>query len=136
MRSPDFPSKPMTRSPQQSAMEWIRLERQRQTQSEGWSPRHDDEHTDGELLRAAVIYIWHGTMMQASFEGGLPVGWPWEAQWWKPKSRQRNLIRAGALCLAERDRCRRAGLPTEPADREYAIVIRELVALRDEPVAA
>lgn len=137
MRRPgDFPRKETVRTPEQQAAEDVRLERQRQIRSEGWSAKHDDEHSDGELLRAAVIYIWHGTMMQTSYEGGLPLGWPWEAKWWKPKDRDRNLVRAGALCLAERDRCRRAGLTTGPADHQYSIVIRELVALRGEPVAA
>ena len=39
----------------------------------------------------------------------VPVGFPWEPKWWKPKTPQRDLERAGALCLAELDRLKRAG---------------------------
>jgi hypothetical protein len=30
--------------------------------------------------------------------------WPWSFEWWKPKDRIRNLVRAGALIAAEIDR--------------------------------
>ena len=137
MRSPDHPPAPTKMWPELQAMEWIKSERQRQIQGEGWSAVHDDQHSDGELLRAAGAYIWHGTNHPMTYqEGGLPMNWPWDAKWWKPKSRQRNLIRAGALCLAERDRCRRAGLPTDAADHKYRLVIRELVALGHQPIPA
>lgn len=116
------------RQPEQRAAEYVRLERQRQLEVEGWSAEHDDQHTEGEMLRAAVIYTWHGTT-KWGYEGDVPKGWPWDPQWWKPKSRQRNLERAGALCLAEGERLLRAGLPTEPANHKYRIVIRELTAL-------
>lgn len=114
----------------------IATERQRQISVEGWTPAHDDEHRDGEMLRAAVVYIWHGTMMGPSFEGGLPLGWPWDAKWWKPRDRRSNLIRAGALCLAEHDRLVRAGKPTGPADHKLGIALRELSALSPSPVPA
>ncbi|MDB5531573.1 MAG: hypothetical protein JWR51_4676 [Devosia sp.] len=117
----------------------IVAERQRQISVEGWTPAHDDEHDDGAMLRAAVLYIWHGTDRQAnqvfilSADYNVPQGWPWDAQWWKPKDRRSNLIRAGALCLAEHDRLVRANKPTGPADHKLGIALRELSALSGIP---
>lgn len=90
------------------ALQEIRAERERQITVENWSEAHDDGHAEGEMLQAAVIYLWHGTDKAAPLRGdGSPVGWPWEPQWWKPKDRRRNLVRAGALCLAEIGRINR-----------------------------
>ena len=81
-------------------------ERQRQQSVEGWKPEHDDEHCNGELAMAAVCYINEtGTVNR---NGGKPWGWPWDASWWKPKTRRRNLVKAGALILAEIERLDRA----------------------------
>ncbi|ENJ2218007.1 ead/Ea22-like family protein, partial [Escherichia coli] len=77
-------------------------ERQRQKTIEGWTPEHDDEHCNGELAMAAVCYINEtGTVNR---NGGKPWGWPWDASWWKPNARRRNLVKAGALILAEIER--------------------------------
>ncbi|WP_241252282.1 ead/Ea22-like family protein [Citrobacter freundii] len=81
-------------------------ERQRQQSVEGWTPEHDDEHCNGELAMAAVCYINEtGTVNR---NGGKPWGWPWDASWWKPKTRRRNLVKAVALILAEIERIDRA----------------------------
>ncbi|EBA1657963.1 hypothetical protein HW82_26805 [Salmonella enterica] len=81
-------------------------ERQRQQSVEGWTPEHDDEHCNGELAMAAVRYINDtGTVNR---NGGKPWGWPWDASWWKPDTRRRNLVKAGALILAEIERIDRA----------------------------
>ncbi|OYQ92303.1 hypothetical protein B9P90_24715 [Citrobacter freundii] len=81
-------------------------ERQRQKTIEGWTPEHDDEHCNGELAMAAVCYINEtGTVNR---NGGKPWGWPWDASWWKPNGRRRNLVKAGALILAEIERIDRA----------------------------
>lgn len=81
-------------------------ERQRQQSVEGWIPEHDDEHCNGELAMAAVCYINEtGTVNR---NGGKPWGWPWDASWWKPNARRRNLVKAGALILAEIERIDRA----------------------------
>jgi hypothetical protein len=34
--------------------------------------------------------------------------WPWHDDWWKPKDRRRDLIRAAALIVAEIERLDRA----------------------------
>lgn len=86
----------------------IQAERHRQIQVEGWTAEHDDEHDGGEMLTAAVIYYQHAMRAPLTIRAdGAPMGWPWDAQWWKPKDRRRDLVRAGALCLAERERIRR-----------------------------
>lgn len=92
---------------QGTAMSEIAAERRRQVEIEGWSPEHDDTHSDGEMLRAAVIYYQHGArkdMPLTMREDGAPMGWPWDAEWWKPRDARRDLVRAGALCVAEKER--------------------------------
>ncbi len=37
----------------------VLAERQRQVEKEGWTPGHDDEHTDGSLAFAAACYTAH-----------------------------------------------------------------------------
>ncbi|HBA3870502.1 TPA: ead/Ea22-like family protein [Escherichia coli] len=81
-------------------------ERQRQQSVEGWMPEHDDEHCNGELAMAAVCYINETETVNRN--GGKPWGWPWDASWWKPNARRRNLVKAGALILAEIERIDRA----------------------------
>lgn len=38
----------------------------------------------------------------------MPVSWPWDFQWFKPSDDRRNLVKAGALILAELERLDRA----------------------------
>ncbi|MHA4733248.1 hypothetical protein [Ensifer adhaerens] len=72
-------------------------ERDRQKSVEGWSTAHDDQHIDNELSRAA-----------ASYTIGNLAYWPWSPAWWKPSDRRRNLVKAGALIIAEIERLDRA----------------------------
>ena len=81
----------------------IANERQRQVDSEGWTPEHDDQHGVEILLLAALCY-----RDAAGDSAAQPTLWPWDAGWWKPKSRQRNLERAGALYQAAADTAERA----------------------------
>jgi len=113
------------------AGELIRAERQRQIDDEGWTAEHDDRHDDGALLRAAVFYLHHGTdrFPSQTQADGSPMGWPWEAKWWKPKDRKSNLIRAGALCLAEKDRLRRARAIVSHIDHKYRLCVSALIEL-------
>lgn len=96
---------------------------------EGWTFDHDDKHRDGQLLRAAMLYLGH-ERKTVSYRDGVPVSWPWEPKWWKPKDRERNLVRAGALMLAERDRLTRLKYPVGHVDHKLNIVINMLAALR------
>lgn len=90
----------------------VLAERQRQIEVEGWSPRHDDNARYGEIARAAGCYATHaGEQQQTRYKpGDRPYGWPWHSSWWKPTDRRRDLVKAGALILAEIDRIDRAAL--------------------------
>ena len=94
---------------QPAAARDVLAERQRQITAEGWTPEHDDEHSDGEMARAASVYanpnIW-------DILGHGPVSWPWSPYWYKPTDRRRDLIKAGALILAEIERLDRAVAPS------------------------
>lgn len=89
-------------------------ERQRQMSVEGWTPEHDDEHANGDMALAAACY--------AAAAGGVPWSddvpsfWPWADQWWKPTTARRDLVKAGALILAEIERLDRAA--AHPASGE------------------
>jgi hypothetical protein len=82
----------------------VLAERVRQVEVEWWAPEHDDLHIDGELAEAAAAYASEA----AHSWGGVPGGWPWAAKWWKPGTPRRNLVKAGALILAEIERLDRA----------------------------
>ena len=80
----------------------VLAERQRQIEVEGWTPEHDDEHNRGEMAIAAGCYALHAG--GAALYSSPPVIWPWNAAWWKPKGKRRDLVRAAALILAEIER--------------------------------
>lgn len=93
--------------------ELIAAERQRQIETEGWTPEHDDIHDLDELAIAAACYA----LPQVYREGylgihdpeyggdGSPRIWPWDGYWKPvPDDRIRELAKAGALIAAEIDR--------------------------------
>lgn len=86
------------------AIDDIAAERQRQIDAEGWTPEHDDEHTDGALAKAAACYA--APRMHADPRIATPIGWPgdWDFKWWRPTDRRRDLVKAGALIVAEIER--------------------------------
>lgn len=103
-------------------IEEIAAERKRQIEAEGWSVEHDDEHANGEIAEAAACYALGTALDQAERatmeEFGPPATphrlmtlWPWSAKWWKPTNRRRDLIKAGALIVAEIERLDRADRP-------------------------
>lgn len=77
----------------------VLVERRRQIDVEGWSPMHDDTHDRGELAKAASCYAV-----------GVAWRWPWNELSWKPGTRRRDLVKAGALIIAEIERLDRAAL--------------------------
>lgn len=105
------------------AIEDIASERRRQIETEGWTPEHDDRHDKGEMAIAAACYaagpepIFKAEMRcgrdYRPFTTYVPL-WPWVHFWWKPKDRRRDLIRAGALIVAEIERVDRTH-PTHSA---------------------
>lgn len=115
------------------AQEWrspaasdVLTERRRQTEVEGWTPEHDDEHSDRSMALAAACYAMFASLSDrqraaTDMPASLTVAgktipgwaawlgiWPWARSWWKPKDRRRDLVRAGALILAEIERLDRA----------------------------
>jgi hypothetical protein len=89
--------------PPAPALRDVAAERERQKSEENWTPKHDDEHSNGELAQAAACYA-----LEHPGYSGFTHQWPWDSEWWKPKDRRRNLVRAGALILAEIERLDRA----------------------------
>ena len=94
------------------ALAAIAEERRRQIEVEGWDAAHDDAHSDGQLADAAACYAATvRAFCEAVFVGRAyqPMVtyrdlWPWADEWWKPKDRRRDLVRAGALIVAEIER--------------------------------
>lgn len=96
----------------------ILAERVRQELVEGYDASHDDQYDDGNLAAVGTMYYQRAIglplmMTEAPNSDGdrvvVPVGFPWDADFWKPKTTRRDLERAGALFLAEVDRLRRLG---------------------------
>lgn len=85
-----------------AALRDVVAERRRQMEVEGWSPVHDDEHTDKSLVDAAACYLLYESQEL------VPQRWPWEPARWKPKDYRRNCVRAAALVIAEIERIDRA----------------------------
>lgn len=95
----------------------IMEERVRQQSVEGFTPEHDDKHTNFELTEAAVIYsaaagslVLDKTMTSTQIELVLKYlgRWPWSSESLKISSDPiNNLIKAGALIAAEIDRLQR-----------------------------
>jgi hypothetical protein len=88
-------------------------ERSRQIETEGWTEEHDDEHETGEMALAAAAYAL--TACGFRREAALEI-WPkkWSRLWLKPTTSRRDLVKAGALILAEIERLDR--LPTPPKE--------------------
>ena len=96
-------------------------ERVRQITVEGWTPEHDDCHDRAELAQAAACYAISGTpadeavFIHGRWKDPRDLFWPrgFGLEWWKPTNRRRDLVKAGALILAEierldRDACKEA----------------------------
>lgn len=96
----------------------IIAERQRQIREEGWTPEHDDKYNDFQLALAAAGYAqnvadYAGEYCQPNSsidwtDAPEPEAWPWSPVWWKPSNPRRDLVKAGALILAEIERLDRS----------------------------
>ena len=103
-----FPSQKRLKEVELRARAWedIGKERLRQIDREGFSPESDDGYLDGELLRAAACYLLNLVVPKSPHR--WPGLWPWPSLWWKPTNPRRDLVKAGALILAEIERLDRA----------------------------
>lgn len=95
----------------------VQAERRRQITVEGFDTSNDDGSA-GQIALAAGCYALHAGGIGTDWPGGIRNGsalfWPWDEEWWKPKSARENLVRAGALVLAEIERLDRAGISQSP----------------------
>ncbi|MDP8580202.1 hypothetical protein [Klebsiella pneumoniae] len=82
----------------------VLAERQRQVAAEGWTAERDDSYQNSELADAAACYAIHAHNQGFS----TPAHWPWSTTWWKQTNPRRDLVKAGALILAEIERIDRA----------------------------
>ena len=83
----------------------IRAERERQVAEECHTPEADDlSGRHGDLAIAAAAYCFAAHEMTE----GARAAWPWNLADFKPKGARRDLVRAGALILAELERLKRA----------------------------
>ena len=89
----------------------IMAERIRQQTEEGYAPAQDDKHTEGQLALLAAAYALTSRSQRgelyslAHIESTLFKAYGWRI---KPKDPIRDLVRAGALILAELERRLRA----------------------------
>lgn len=112
------PAQPV--SEHSAAIKDVIAERQRQIREEGWTPELDDRYSSGELAGAAACYArytnargWVFPTNPSDYQSAEePFDWPWAAEWWKPTDPRRDLVKAGALILAEIERQDRAA-PTQ-----------------------
>ncbi len=89
-----------------TAIRDVIAERYRQQSVEGWTPEHDDEHSGGEMALAASSYALYAH--RKPIAPAIPFNWPWEPVWFKQQGARRDLVKAGALILAEIERIDRA----------------------------
>lgn len=102
LSSPDHADAGKVEGDGSAAARDVLAERRRQIEAEWWTPEHDNQFVDRELAKAAACYAIDNAAM-----------WPWSMSWWKPSNSRRNLVKAGALILAEIERLDR--LPSAPS---------------------
>ncbi|WP_422101879.1 hypothetical protein [Vreelandella sp.] len=83
-------------------------ERNRQIHGEGFTLDQDDQWTKGELASLACSYAHHAAIVAHDIVGANEPTWMpsnMDSKWWKPSlDPRRNLIKSGALILAEIER--------------------------------
>ncbi|ECH9540614.1 hypothetical protein ABN36_18295 [Salmonella enterica subsp. enterica] len=77
----------------------VLAERQRQVSVEGFHPAGDDANNMGELVAAAVCYAENAGRAEK-----VTLYWPWGAEWYKPTTARRDLVKSVALLIAEIER--------------------------------
>lgn len=86
----------------------VLAERARQVSAEGLLPEHDDAYQARDLATAAACYALNAAKRDRKGREWVPINWPWSDAWWKPTTPRRDLVKAGALILAEIERLDRA----------------------------
>lgn len=99
----------LLKTKKKSAIELIADERQRQVDQEGWTIAHDDEFEEEQLSLAAASYAMPDRRRKFLSTRNIPHFFPWRFEFWKPSpdNRIKELIKAGALIVAEIERLQR-----------------------------
>jgi hypothetical protein len=97
----------------------VLAERRRQVEVEGWAAERDDKYINCELARAAATYATCSHIEQLKLCGEQV--WPWHPDWWKRSTYRADLVKAGALVLAEIERLDRAAPSTTPSNDTSAL---------------
>ena len=79
----------------------IAAERRRQIETKGWTVEHDDSHAGGEIADAAADFASTG-------QQPIARSWAYVSKVIKRESRREQLVKAGALIVAELERTERA----------------------------
>lgn len=91
---------------QTEAARSLLAERARQISTESYTPEQDDSYNPGVLALHGGLYACHA--YDNLTKKRAPEGWQWDAKWWKSKDPRSNLVKAGALILAEIERMDRS----------------------------
>jgi len=84
-----------------TGLELIAAEQQRVVEIEGYGPSHNAQHTNNQLPKAAIAYLFLAT----GDEIRAGYSWPWDGSYFRPKDAPlRALVKAGALIASEIDR--------------------------------
>ena len=116
------------------ALRDVAAERRRQVEAEGWTPAHDDRHTDGAISLAASGYAmtasdqiqavaneWDHDSSLEEFVIAPTAYEPWPHDWeFKQCTPRQALVNAGALILAEIERLDRLQPNTTAETRQTA----------------
>lgn len=108
-----------------SAIELVMAERHRQVTVEGYTAEHDSHRNTQVLAKAAAVYAlpdgYRDYKQLLDGSGELPKYWPWNHQYWKPtpNDRIRELVKAGALIIAEIERLQLQEDSKVDPNREY-----------------
>lgn len=91
------------------AIKDIDAERTRQIYEEKWTNTHDNTHRKGELAGAAACYALKSCHpsndnVREAIRRAIADIWPFSQHWYKPTDRRQNLVKAGALIVAEIER--------------------------------
>jgi hypothetical protein len=87
----------------------VLAERERQIKQEGWTVEHDDQqHDAGDLCASGAAYALNAACLLHPHNGTSmdepPDFWLFSKDWWKPTTARRDLVKAGALIIAEIER--------------------------------
>lgn len=93
----------LAQQPMGEALAEIAAERRRQVEVHGWSLEHDDGHTHGEIANAAADFAMPG-------QHPIKTSWAYGSKVIDKEPGRQQLVKAGALIVAEIERLDRAAL--------------------------